>query len=382
MKQKRQTILIPKEIADQIQKDLHETENFDDILNRYNRYESSSWTAKFEDDIEIDVKICCGDTREDDSNPLWTEAVLFQNGSEVCFTEPDYDLIGDWILEAFDTEYIVSVKTDEMHLPNTQLNIFFDMDNVLNQLDNEDDIPWDKRRIQSFGHYFLHCTANTQMQQFIQAMACMNNQLYTLGHIRAQNRELACENLYDKIQWMNTNFPNFDNKHLIWVPEEVPKANAVSVIFDRPLTKTDILLDDYNPNLIYWRNAGGTAIKYINENNSITSWDGAYITSDMSVIDIRKYLLNAVYGTNSVTKTNTENLTTTRTIVLQDEDGSITDLLLVKNHNEHFAEKLETAIDNWYHTDEEFSNFVYKQLQNYGYKIEVLKNWESAASYV
>lgn len=44
---------------------------------------------------------------------------------------------------------------------------------------------------------------------------------------------------------------------------------SVPVELRSKLTPMDILLDDYNPNLVKWKNAGGTAIKVLNGINSI-----------------------------------------------------------------------------------------------------------------
>jgi len=70
-----------------------------------------SYTAKFDDGYEVDVKIC----GSDDGKP-WTEAVLFHNGSEVCFTEPSEYIIGEWCLETEDTSFVVNVQCEEPKL--------------------------------------------------------------------------------------------------------------------------------------------------------------------------------------------------------------------------------------------------------------------------
>ena len=71
------------------------------------------YTAKFDDGFEMDIK-CCGVQYEpyNSSNTAWTEAVLFQNGSEVCFSEPCDEFLGEWILENDDNEYVVIVEVE------------------------------------------------------------------------------------------------------------------------------------------------------------------------------------------------------------------------------------------------------------------------------
>lgn len=51
-------------------------------------------TAVFPDGMKMDVK-CCGC----DNDPSWTEAVLFQDGSEVCCTDVEEEFLGPWELD-------------------------------------------------------------------------------------------------------------------------------------------------------------------------------------------------------------------------------------------------------------------------------------------
>ena len=65
-------------------------------------------TADFGNGIEVDVK-CCGA----DEETAWAEAVLFQNGSECCYSEVEYEFFGDWIFEFEGNTYIVHVRKGE-----------------------------------------------------------------------------------------------------------------------------------------------------------------------------------------------------------------------------------------------------------------------------
>ena len=67
-----------------------------------------TWTAKFQDGTEVDVKVC---DAEEEGGGAWSEAVLFdENGCELSCTEPDDTLAGDWYLFDGDDMYIVHVK--------------------------------------------------------------------------------------------------------------------------------------------------------------------------------------------------------------------------------------------------------------------------------
>lgn len=74
------------------------------------------------------------------------------------------------------------------------------------------------------------------------------------------------------------------------------KRNAIAKIKGMHLSKSDILIDDYNKNLTAWVSAGGTAIKYVNGINSVGRWPGPYIDSTtMSVEDAVSIIMKVWY---------------------------------------------------------------------------------------
>lgn len=93
-----QTITISKKLADKIN-NLLTTVNEDFGID-----ETIIHTANFGNGYEMDIK-CCGS----DDETAWTEAVLFNNGSEVCCSEPSDEYLGEWELETRDDKYIVNV---------------------------------------------------------------------------------------------------------------------------------------------------------------------------------------------------------------------------------------------------------------------------------
>lgn len=67
-----------------------------------------SVTAVFPDGMEMDVKCCgCND------DPSWTEAVLFQDGSEVCCTDVEEEFLGPWELDYEGRRYIAIVSVSD-----------------------------------------------------------------------------------------------------------------------------------------------------------------------------------------------------------------------------------------------------------------------------
>ena len=70
----------------------------------------------------------------------------------------------------------------------------------------------------------------------------------------------------DKWHWIEETFDGLiKEKDFLCVMGS--KVEAVQKL--RPITKADILIDDFNPNLEAWQKAGGSVIKYVNGINSM-----------------------------------------------------------------------------------------------------------------
>lgn len=98
------------------------------------------------------------------------------------------------------------------------------------------------------------------------------------GDINARN-----EQIYDKMKVIEKHYPMLSLCNFIAC--ESDKRNALSKIKGMHLSKCDILIDDYKKNLAAWRNAGGTAIKYVNSINSVGDWPGPYIDSTRHTVE-------------------------------------------------------------------------------------------------
>lgn len=66
----------------------------------------ATYTAKFDDGIEADIKLCNGDTP-------YVDAVLFHNGCEVAVLEVSDTLDGEYAFTYNNNKYIVSVEYDK-----------------------------------------------------------------------------------------------------------------------------------------------------------------------------------------------------------------------------------------------------------------------------
>lgn len=76
----------------------------------------------------------------------------------------------------------------------------------------------------------------------------------------------------------------------IIIPAITDKHRIVDALNNKTLNLNHILIDDFNQNLIDWKDAGGLAIKYINGINSAESWKGPTIDKNMTAEEIVKFL--------------------------------------------------------------------------------------------
>ena len=74
--------------------------------------------------------------------------------------------------------------------------------------------------------------------------------------------------LKEKGAWRRMHLPAYTDEHTLFVPYGIDKALFVRDLLRRPLTPTDILVDDHSPNLLRWQQAGGTGIKWCNKFNN------------------------------------------------------------------------------------------------------------------
>lgn len=111
MNEQRREIIIPKKNAEYLKKLLHTVPQSESDC--FGEDETISHTAVFENGIEMDIKVCGVQYEEDEENLPWTEAVLFDHGSEVCCSEPAEEFFGSWELEYNGTKYITDMKEGE-----------------------------------------------------------------------------------------------------------------------------------------------------------------------------------------------------------------------------------------------------------------------------
>lgn len=95
----------------------------------------------------------------------------------------------------------------------------------------------------------------------------------------------------EKREWLHTYLPQLKDEQMIFIPAGHDKSEYVGEI-----GADCCLIDDYNKNLNEWQNAGGTAVKFINDVNNRglgayggekgKLWGGPSIRYDQSSMDI------------------------------------------------------------------------------------------------
>lgn len=155
--------------------------------------------------------------------------------------------------------------------------IYLDMDGVLAKYSyamySQDVTPkWNEEG----SHAFRDVRRDDFMYLIVEQLAkLLGSNLYVLTSVSNRSVSVRNEQIMDKMNWLIENYPMLNLCNFMSCSTH--KRNTIARIKGFRLTSTDILIDDYNPNLYAWREAGGTAIKYINGINSVGFWPGPHI---------------------------------------------------------------------------------------------------------
>lgn len=179
------------------------------------------------------------------------------------------------------------------------IHIYFDMDGVLAKYDRnaykEDPVTHERLFETKNKHYFRYVPADDKMTNVLfhltNKMHNQKSEIEIKTHVistLSKKSSAFIEQYDDKVAWLGENIKNFPTKE--FYPALGEKRDIAVLIRGKKLNTTDILIDDYNVNLKSWRDAGGTAIKYLNGVNSAESWDGPHIDQAMSSSEIIRVL--------------------------------------------------------------------------------------------
>ena len=177
---------------------------------------------------------------------------------------------------------------------------YFDMDGVLVKYDIGAYVGNEPTFRKIGRHYFRDLSPEDNMlAAFNKLCVQAPDDVYVLTSV-SETQPIRNEQIFDKLYWLTQHAPKFDiGAHFIAATSS--KRTTIADIKGMPITKNDVLIDDYNTNLFKWVSAGGTAIKCLNGINSPDSWPGICIdiTRDSETIlgQLKKiwYMLH-VYG--------------------------------------------------------------------------------------
>lgn len=180
-------------------------------------------------------------------------------------------------------------------MPKKYEKIFFvDMDGVIAKYDRHaydrpnGPIPGTALFEHEPSHYFAHCDPDpTGIAMLRLLLAIKDAKTYILTSVAA-HIPWAIE---DKKAWLADHCPEIDTARQFVVTRSDKTEVARAMTLAKQLTELTVLIDDFNPNLLKWRRAGGKAVKYLNGVNSPTSWSGLTIdgrpeTPNIAIADI------------------------------------------------------------------------------------------------
>lgn len=172
------------------------------------------------------------------------------------------------------------------------IHVVFDMDGVLVKYDPavyaDPACIWERPN----AHYFLNLPADRKALVLARQMArepgCEISVCSRTS--RMISTAIGEEQYRDKRAWCDRVIrPQMEVRDV--VVTQWRKEDAIAMSLGRDINRLDVLIDDFNSNLSGWEHAGGTAIKWLNGVNNVSSWQGAsldpkYMTLDQMVTTI------------------------------------------------------------------------------------------------
>lgn len=185
-----------------------------------------------------------------------------------------------------------------MTISKVQRSFWFDMDGVLVQHFAQDYIPTKEgNRLPKYltPHYFENLPEVELMTEAVKELSFYcgtytpeTTHLSILSKV-SMDADLYMHQVDFKVKWIanNEKLNSLNNLNAAFTgTSKVKKAKA---ILGRELTAHDILVDDWNENLLEWEAAGGTAIKFGKGNRK--SWSGYSIQMLSEATEIVDFLL-------------------------------------------------------------------------------------------
>lgn len=153
---------------------------------------------------------------------------------------------------------------------------FVDMDGTLAKWNNVDmpDILYEEG-------YFESLEPNNNLVSSIKDLIKEGEDVYVLSSFLNDSKYA----LKEKQKWLDKYIPEIDSNKRIFVEYGKKKTDYI----ENEIDTTDYLIDDYTKNLIDWKNAGGTGIKFLNGiNHTRKTWQGFLLNIDGNIVESLK----------------------------------------------------------------------------------------------
>ena len=165
--------------------------------------------------------------------------------------------------------------------------IFIDMDGTLAKWKNV--LNADELYEQG---YYLNLEPNLKLIEEIKSLIWKGEDIYILSSFLDGSKYA----LDEKNKWLDKYLPELDNERRIFVKYGDNKSDYIK----SGISNSDYLLDDYTKNLIDWKVAGGTGIKYLNGiNHTKGTWKGLILDGNNDDYSLNR-LLNNYYNEKDV----------------------------------------------------------------------------------
>ena len=153
-----------------------------------------------------------------------------------------------------------------------RLFVWFDMDGVLNRYDRSIYRGEKPLYLKKGLHYYRNAPADSTALKMLKYVSSLRGVQYRIITCLPDG-EIFYEHLLDKKYWLSQNAPYAEDRLVSCIEDKYGCAEAV--LGSRDFAKyTNILIDDFNSNLLNWQESGGISIKYLNGVNSGESWGG------------------------------------------------------------------------------------------------------------
>lgn len=172
-------------------------------------------------------------------------------------------------------------------------SFWFDMDGVIAKYDVSAYRGDNPLFLQVGKHYYRGVKPDEKAIELLRRLnELKDSRVYVLSKV-STNYDNRWEQSNDKREWLSIHCPFIGDKQIYTTIHNKSELAQAVVIKDlgRVFCSEDILIDDFNDNLLEWQSSGGTSIKYINSYNNPNSFLGKNIFLGGSVDSVIEKLI-------------------------------------------------------------------------------------------